>query len=539
MKKNLLLFLLLTTLNFIKIQANSFNTYSMEMNGLSFRIDPRIELFNIIAMQFGHNGMSLHNLEYKRHCLEYFAAFRNHPAPEILKKTWSNGWGVDDPIFFLLHLDRDFKLKDGLHPDIISRGGGREQLQQLASAMRDYAELSGFYQYFNEIKASYYEQILDNTRFHFEQVALIPVMESYYGEKASSYTIVLNLLGAYGNFGTSIPSANGKDLYAVIEPVSNMGTLPGFYPSPQIVDLILHEFTHGFINDHLIPFQPGIQELSHLYPPLQAVMEAQGYHNWSSSFNEHLVRSLTTRLAAELFDPVIADHVYLRLLYARRFQYASSIIPLLKSYERQRKTYPRFKDFLPSLLESFSHSVMPSEPLKFHDQKSVPRPFEFSRDSTTLFVLPTKEADSSEMKKLHQWANDYKKMISPGSRVITDEAALQMDLKGHDLVIFGTPAGNMLLNNLKELLPVLVRQEGIYTNKLIPGTDLQLVLSWPNPFDEDKAVIIYTGQQVRNIRDFHYSPVKDQFHYWVGKNLITLDKGDYQQYFGAWIPPLK
>ncbi|NNF18843.1 MAG: DUF4932 domain-containing protein, partial [Flavobacteriaceae bacterium] len=259
---------------------------------------------------------------------------------------------------------------------------------------------------------------------------------------------------------------------------------------------------------------------------------------WNSSFNEHLVRSLTTRLAAELFSPVVSEHVYLRLLYARKFQYASSIIPLLKDYERQRKTYPRFQDFLPSLLDSFRTTVMPSEPIKFHDQKSVPKPFEFSRDSTTIFVLPTKEADSSEMKKLYQWANDYKNMISPDSRLITDEAALQLDLKGHDLVILGTPAGNMLLNSFKDLLPVLVRPEGIYTNKLILGTDLQLVLSWFNPFDEDKAVIIYTGQQVQNIRDFHYSPVKDQFHYWVGKNLITLDKGDYQQYFGAWVPPL-
>ncbi|TDQ32987.1 DUF4932 domain-containing protein [Zeaxanthinibacter enoshimensis] len=539
MKKLLLLSLIFTALCSNPLSAKSFKTYSVERNGLSFRIDPRIELFNIIAMQFGHNGMSLHNLEYKRECLDAFKDFRNHPAPGILRETWTKGWAVDDPIFFLLHLDEDFKLQEGLHPDIIARGGGIEQLEKLARAMGEYATLSGFHHFFNETKASYFQQILDNTCYQFGELPLIPVMESYFGEKASAYTVILNLLGGYGNFGTSVPGPPGKELYAVIEPGGSLGRIPDYHPSPLLIDLILHEFTHGFVNDKLAPLQSRIDELAHLYSPLEKVMKAQGYHNWSSSFNEHLVRSLTTRLTTDLFGPAVSDHLYLQLLQARKFQYADSLIQLLKEYESQRKTFPRFKDYLPNLVESFSETVTLAKKENFPEHQDIPKPYEFSRDSTSVFILPTAEADSGEMIKLHDWVKNYRNMISPASRIVTDREALGMDLTGFDLLIFGTLSGNLFLNSLDTELPVKIRPEGIYTNKFIPGNNLQLVLSWINPTDPGRAMILYTGQRVQDIRDFNYSPVKDQYHYWVGKDLLTVDKGDYQLYFGKWIPPVQ
>jgi hypothetical protein len=67
------------------------------------------------------------------------------------------------------------------------------------------------------------------------------------------------------------------------------------------------------------------------------------------------------------------------------------------------------------------------------------------------------------------------------------------------------------------------------------GDDYQVVTSWVSPFNAKKAMVVYTAQKAENIRNYDFSPVKDQYHYWVAKNTITIDKGDYGKYFQMWM----
>lgn len=92
------------------VKASTFKPYEVSVNGITYRIDPRIEMFNTICMLFGHNGMTQSNISYKREVLERFFPYKQHPVVDSVLNTFKKGWSMDDPIFFMLCLDKDFKL---------------------------------------------------------------------------------------------------------------------------------------------------------------------------------------------------------------------------------------------------------------------------------------------------------------------------------------------------------------------------------------------------------------------------------------------
>lgn len=124
---------------------------------LSFRL-PLVQFFFTFVVDMNrlklrgrlYNGMTQSNIPYKQQTLEHFSSFSKHPVVDSLLNTWKKGWGVDDPVFFMLCLNKDFHLMEGLHPDQVSRGGGLSRLQQLAGLFGDFARQSDFYTWFNE-----------------------------------------------------------------------------------------------------------------------------------------------------------------------------------------------------------------------------------------------------------------------------------------------------------------------------------------------------------------------------------------------------
>jgi len=179
--------LLLVWTSSTSLIADEIRPYQETVNGITFQIDPRIELFNIIAMQAGHNGMTLSNISYKQECLNYFSAYKNLEAPKPLMETWKKGWAVDDPMTFLLYLDFDFNLKNGLSSEIIERGGGIEQINKLAASFKKFSKESDFQTFFNETQNNFYKQILFNVKYNFKDFKGVEYLENYYGEKCTSY----------------------------------------------------------------------------------------------------------------------------------------------------------------------------------------------------------------------------------------------------------------------------------------------------------------------------------------------------------------
>ncbi|MES2515900.1 MAG: DUF4932 domain-containing protein [Bacteroidota bacterium] len=541
--KALLALGILLSSNVNKSNAETFRKYEAKVNGITYSVDPRIELFNTVAMLFGHNGMTLSNISYKQETLTYFAPYKQHPVVDSLLNTFKRGWGVDDPIFFMLCLDNKFDLKPWLSSGLIERGGGIDRLKRLAFLFKDFAKKSKFYTYFNEIQQQFYLQVVANTKYNFKDFNAVLLLENYYGEKANDYNFILNLLGGYGNFGRPITTNAKNSLYAVIETNSAIANVPVFQPSISIVNLIIHEFSHSFINPYIDQFSDKLKQVDSLYQPIEKSMKSQGYWQWGATVNEHVVRAVVTRITSGIYGNAFAYTNFYKPEFGKRFIYIDAIIAELVYYEKHREEYPTFKSFVPVLITAFDPINKDTiqrlqekvEEFRKPNVDKIPKPNDFDHDSTTYFIMGTHEANKDAQASLKSFVFKYRNMISPSSVIITDEEALKMPLNNSDLIIFGTPEGNTFLKKYIDRLPVKILKDRVLTDKILMGDDYQVVTSWVSPFNEKKTMVIYTAQKTENIKNYDYSPVKDQYHYWVAKNTITIDKGDYGKYWQMWM----
>lgn len=527
-------------------KAVEIKPYQETVNGITFEIDPRIELFNIIAMQAGHNGMTLSNITYKQECLDYFSGYNNLEAPKLLKETWQKGWAIHDPMFFLLYLDFDFNLKNGLSPDIIKRGGGIEQITKLATSFKQFYKETDFQTFFNVTQKNFYEQILSNVKYNFKDFKGVEYLENYYGKKCNSYNLILNINSGYGNFGKQVPSSNGIDLYAIVETNTNSGDLPTYFPTISIIDLILHEFSHGFVNPVIDQYQKELSKSKKLYEPIAESMQFQAYWEWQVTVNEHIVRAIVTRIAEQIYGKEFSEKSFYKLMIVRRFIYADAIIEKLKFYENNRDSYKNFQEFAPELIKVFgsiSDEYIVEKQNKVEltrdtEIEKIPKPYEFAKDSTTYFIVSTHENNKEQEKQMRNFVTEYRNMFSFEIKIITDDEALKIDLSNSDIVIFGTTNGNLFLKKYIDNIPIKITDSYIISNKIIKGTELQLVTSWTNPFNDKKAMIIYTAQKVDNIKNFNFSANKDQYHYWIAENLIPINIGNYEKNSRVWMPSI-
>ncbi len=521
-------------------------SYETVVNGMTFSIDPRIELFNIIAMQAGHHGMTLSNISYKKECLDYFTPYKKLEAPKLLFETWRKGWGVDDPMFFLLYLDHDFNLKKGLDEGIVKRGGGIAQIKKLANSFKEFAEASNFQSFFNTIQKDFYQQTLSNTKYNFKDFHGVKYLEDYYGQKCNSYTVILNINSGYGNFGKQVPTTTGVDLYAIVETNTSFGNLPTYFPTISTVDLILHEFSHGFVNPVLDQFKNELHKSKNLYKPIAKSMQFQAYRDWNVTVIEHVVRAIVTRITAQIYGEAFNKSSFYKLMIARRFIYADAIIAKLKVYEENRHFYKNFTVFGSELIKVFDsiskEYVIEKQQKVDHVRNTeilkVPKPYEFAKDSTTYFIVSTHEKNKIHEQQMRDFVATYRNMFSSEIKIITDDKALEMNLSDNDIVVFGTQEGNSFLRKYIHKIPITIKSNYILTNKVIRGNNLQLITSWVNPFNTKKIMVIYTAQKTENIKDFFYSATKDQYHYWIAQELIPIHTGNYENYSKVWMPSI-
>jgi hypothetical protein len=534
----------LCILSFTQVEAQTFQHYQTTVNGITYQVDPRIELLNTVAMLFGHNGMTLSNIPYKQQTLNRFSSFRSHPVVDSLLASYRLGWGVDDPVFFMLGLDEHFKIRDGLDSGLVKRGGGQARLQKLAALFADFCKQADFYHYFNNEQSEFYKQVITGTGYHFRDFRAVPLLESYFGQKQHAYMVDLNLLGGYGNFGKAYPlPGGGADLYAVIATGSSAGELPVYAPTIDLFTLLIHEFSHGFVNPAVDPYGAKVDQSAALYEPIKTAMQASGYYSWRSTVNETIVPAVVIRIAQQYYGQAFAEKNFYKYSMGKRFIYLDTLLNRLAWYEQHRAAYPNFKSFVRELLTVFDHISaayianlqQKVEAIRKPDVPQIPKPSQFAHDSTTYFIVSSHEADQQAASGMLQWVMQYRDMVSKSSPVITDQEATKIDLKDHDLVLFGTPEGNTLISKYLPALPVTIRKDSILTNKIIKGGHLQLVTAWPSPYNNKKTMVIYTAQQTQDIKNFNYSPVKDQYSYWVAQNTITLDKGDYVNFWQVWL----
>ncbi len=165
---------------------------------------------------------------------------------------------------------------------LVGRVHGNERLlNELATAMKDFARESNFSTFYKNHSGFYREQI----RLFLEEnpdVSNLPHFEErFFGEKKKRWVFVLQPLEAYYSYS----SWENGTVYAFLGVCSfSNGTLS--YCSASA-----HELAHSFVNPAVDRHYGEIKKYEEMFSPVKDVMTSIGYSGWKTYLDETLVRA--------------------------------------------------------------------------------------------------------------------------------------------------------------------------------------------------------------------------------------------------------
>ncbi len=453
----------------------------------SITVDPRMELLAVVQhfSSWAPGGHIKSKTTYKDDIDHYFEAFKDHPAIACIESLVSAGFTHDAPVAFMLyHSDPpEFVQKNPYSDYLIGRARGEENLIEFTDALRDFALKTNFMRFYQAHKALY-DTLIAEVKSLLEGKAYIQVLEDFYGESRNSYDVILPPLFA-GGYGITVESKKGYDIYGVIGPCSLRDKRVTFACLGYLESIILHEWSHSFVNPLVDQNLDRFKESIALFEPIKGMMRNQAYPSWRISLYEHIVRACEIHIRANLYEDFKKDKP-LRRQEGKGFWYISYVDSLLDVYETQRKQYPTFSQFVPVIANRLSHISIEDLPERITTFRG-PLDAIFPRTDSIYLVYPTaiEEESINKIKQdLENFAGFlYSAQIEPV--IISDKGALEINWQDKVCFIYGNPRDNLFLGQLKIRIPLRFRDNAIeFGGKRYEGKGVFLISCMPNPFNK-------------------------------------------------------
>lgn len=205
---------------------------------------------------------------------------------------------------------------------------------------------------------SVYQTALDEVAKNLPDATFIPTMERYYGASKNGYHLLINPFFQSGwGMGWEVISRNGTYIFNISSPlgkavVSENGRIasPGFDNREGVRRLAVHEFGHSFVNPlaNQPAYKTQIETFNRLYEPIKG---DEQYHDWHTQFCEYVVRAGEIRIAQTMHNEADAKVVEQQ---NANWKYLPHFVHQLDRYEHDRKKYPTFAAFFPTLIASLA-----------------------------------------------------------------------------------------------------------------------------------------------------------------------------------------
>lgn len=471
---------------------------------LNIMVDPRIELLSAVQLNSGYHRLTKLDFKYKDNMKNYFNNYKNHEAVKKFE-TMSNGiFTYDAPPAAMLYLSNPLNLEKQVPftSYLKGRAGGGESLNSFVSKLQSFAVDSNFKEFYTNNK-EFYKNLTKSVEEILSDYDLAKDLNDYYGMKKNSYNLILAPLFHPGGYGPQVKRVDGTyDVYGILGPQEIKNNVPVF-SEETIRYLAWHEFSHSFVNPTTEKFKNEIDKYSSLYTPISNIMSKQAYGNWESCVDEHIVRAVTTRLS---YIHLGTEEGEKALKYEKScgFYYIEPLCEKLQYYENNRDKYLSFEEFYPELIKVFKELSEKDLDEDFYTIKfEGPINGAFQNLKKVIFILPTNEIDKKVEKNVQAYIKKHSDFISKKFKVtpeiINDTEALEKDLSDYTIMAYGTIKGNKWLSKRKSTFPFTINEDKIMADTEYTGTNLRFITGLPNPQNPNKALLIYTAQQAKEI----------------------------------------
>jgi hypothetical protein len=201
----------------------------------------------------------------------------------------------------------------------------------------------------------------------------IDLMEDYYGYERKSYNIIVSAF-SFNGIGRSktIQTDAGIDVYQLVTSnpdeeskeidISKIETATIGYTNPTYFqEMATHELGHSFLTEALredSPIYSKVDELKFLFTQkLKDDMAKQGYTDWHTCFEEHIVRLGEIKMYEKLRKKKLATNYKQKCINERGFTLIPSMEEIFKEYETNRNRFKNIDSFIPILIAQLKIKV--------------------------------------------------------------------------------------------------------------------------------------------------------------------------------------
>lgn len=506
-------------------------------------VDPRMELLGVVQhfTSWAPGGHIKSQTEYKNDIDDYFGELRNHQAVACMEGLVAAGFTHDAPVRLMLHHDDPPLLAQHTpYSDyLIDRAGGEEVLTACLDALRDFARETNFMAFYEAHHSLYALHVMEVEAL-LSGKDYVRALEDFFGESQKGYHVILPPLFA-GGYGPAIGREEGWDLYAVIGPCALRGERVTFACLGYLESIMLHEWSHSFVNPLVDQDYDLFSKSEGLYDPIRGMMTSQAYPSWRIALYEHVVRACEINIRATLYDDFDKDEP-LQVQEGKGFWYVSYIDSLLDVYQTHRKDYPTFGEFMPLVAVALSELSVVELPERI-TAFAGPLSGVFPRARCIYLVRPT-AVDEELARGIGQELEGFTHFLSSfqmESHIVSDTEALEMNWEDKVAFVYGNAENNVFLGQLGMAIPLRFRGNAMeFGGERYEGDRVLLISCMPNPFNTMLPFVVCAVNRTEDLVGIGMrvsSPSEWDADYVLYRGDERLDAGRYRKERGEWIGP--
>ena len=206
-------------------------------------------------------------------------------------------------------------------------------MKEIIDQINIFYQVSEFEQFW-EFSQSWYTKALEEITRIKPNKEVIETMESFYGQRFSSYKIIPSLtLWSGPGFGFKEEGKKGTEAYFVLGPLTNDFQ---FDNSDRLYTLTIHEFGHSFVN-HILKTSCNdlIIDTEPIFAPIAEKMRPQGYPEWWYCVNEHFVRAGEVLIPELMNNQTLSQSNLIWNTEEKEFIYLPFIVNQLRRYRME------------------------------------------------------------------------------------------------------------------------------------------------------------------------------------------------------------
>ena len=345
--------------------ADEFKPIEVETKGIKIEINPKLELFHIMAYLSNSDYLNRFDFKYKSDINSFFLLHKNENSVNFIKKVLQNynahlsinglffdkNFKKDTSFVKFLRLD-DFGLQNTLINKTII-------LDSLNYAVNSFARISHFNK-FIESHQEYYEQKINEVAKEISGMDLISDFESFWGTKKDNYTIVLTMLeqDIHAYWFTNNDKSNCVFFLSPKFVVDNDAKLGNsgitnlregkMAAKDYIYYGATHEIGHTFLNPIMDNYNEQIEQIPFKYTTADP--------SKITFLCESFLRSLTAYFLIKNQYNEFAQMV-IQGEKQQGYIYNEIIVDLIKDYANNRNNYKKFNDYAPVFLDKLKQKV--------------------------------------------------------------------------------------------------------------------------------------------------------------------------------------